>query len=258
VKTAVAASAPVTLASREPPPPPPGTFVDAQEAGRYAVGVAVGHALETVTVLGPDGTGVSGLRVVVDGLRTRPCGPGCYRADATSSPTTVRVGRRRLLFPVPLRLHRADALLRRATAAFTSLRSVVIDEHLASSPTNTQVSRFVDRAPNSFRYTIRGGSEGIVIGSRRWDRDPGGDWVESPQTPIRVPAPFWGRRARNAYLVGPYELTFFDPQVPAWFRLKVDPQTWRPLRLHMVAAAHFMTDVYSGFNRAVVVSPPSR
>jgi copper transport protein len=256
VRTAIAARAPPPIASRQPPPPPPGTFVDAQEAGRYAVGVAVGHALETVTVIGPDGAGVNGLRVLVDAFATHPCGDGCYRAEATSSPTTVVVGRHRLLFPVPLRLHEAGALLRRTTKAFTSLRTVVIDEHLASSPGNTQVSRLVDRAPNSFKYTIEGGPEGIIIGSRRWDRDLGGEWVESPQTPIRVPAPYWGPQAGNAYLVGPYELTFFDPQIPAWFRLKVDPRTWLPVRLHMVAAAHFMTDVYSGFNRPVELSPP--
>ena len=98
-----------------------------------------------------------------------------------------------------------------------------------------------------------------MIGSRRWDRDgPDARWVESAQTPIPQPRPYWTQSARNAYFVAPGELTFYDPQIPAWFRLRVDPMTARPLELRMTAAAHFMVDRYSGFDRSVDISPPPR
>jgi hypothetical protein len=100
------------------------------------------------------------------------------------------------------------------------------------------------------------GSEGIVIGGRRWDRLPGGSWVGSPQTPIRVPSAYWTARASNVYFVSDDELTFYDPTFPAWFRLRFDPATGRTLTLRMVGAAHFMDHVYSGFDRPVSISPP--
>ena len=53
-------------------------------------------------------------------------------------------------------------------------------------------------------------------------------------------------------------LTFYDPRIPAWFRLRVEPRTARPVELHMVAPAHFMVDRYSSFDRPVEISPPSR
>jgi copper transport protein len=257
-RVAAAVAQPARPPPATPPLPPLGTFVDARELGRFAVAVAVGHALETVTVIGPDGIGVSGLRVVVDGFRAHACGVGCYRAQATATPTEVRVGRSRLVFTVPLRLRPAAKLLARATRAFESARTLQIDEELRSSPERSQVSHFWLRAPHSLRYRISGGPEAIVIGTRRWDRYPGGKWTESPQTPLRVPEPYWSDRSRNAYLAGPYELTFVDPQLPAWFRLTVDRHTGRPVRMRMIAAAHFMTDRYSAFDRPVPISPPSR
>jgi copper transport protein len=239
------------------PLPPEGDFVDARQVGSLAVGIAAGRGRTTVTVLGPDGNGVRGLDVRVDGRRSAVCGPGCYRA-AVSRPSVVRVGNRAVSFSVPARPRDGTALLRRATRAYTSARSVVFEERLASGPGRPQVSTFRLAAPNRLAYSIRGGPEAIVVGARRWDRTPGGEWEPSPQTPLRVPSTYWSSRARNAYLVAPDTVSFFDPRLPAWFRLRVDPRTGRPRGLRMVAAAHFMTDRYSAFDRPVEISPPSR
>ena len=51
-------------------------------------------------------------------------------------------------------------------------------------------------------------------------------------------------------------MTFFDSQTPAWFRARIDAKTDRLLDLRMVAAAHFMHDVYSSFNGPRQIAPP--
>ena len=101
-----------------------------------------------------------------------------------------------------------------------------------------------------------GGPSAIVIGPRRWDSDaPGKPFVASPQTPLDVTQPFWSRTT-NVHEVAPGVLTFLDRSLPAWFRLTLKGPL--PRVLHMTAAAHFMTERYSGFDVPAAVSPPSR
>ena len=71
--------------------------------------------------------------------------------------------------------------------------------------------------------------EGIVIGARRWDKLPGGDWLPGPQSPLTLPKAYWTARARNAYFTAPDEITFYDPTFPGWFRVRFDPKTGRLL-----------------------------
>jgi hypothetical protein len=58
-----------------------------------------------------------------------------------------------------------------------------------------------------------------------------------------------GRRARL--------VSFFDPRLPGWYELAMDPRTHRPLELKMTAAAHFMHHRYTDFNRPMRIVPPS-
>ena len=210
-----------------------------------------------MTLVGPDGAAVTNVPVEGRAASGRGCSPrrrdGLWRYRSTGG---------LLVFVVPEHLRSAAAELRRATHVYDSLRSLTIDERLSSSPGNAQVSVFHERAPNRLAYKIVSatqagvaGTEGIVIGSRRWDRSPGGPWKPSPQSPIRVPTTYWSAQARNAYSTGPGALTFYDPQVRAWYRLRVDPRTERPVSLRMVGAAHFMRHRYSVGSTAI--SPPS-
>ena len=121
-------------------------------------------------------------------------------------------------------------------------------------------------APNSLSYDIRDGSQAVVIGARRWDRDPGKRWVESPQVPLRQPTPTWGAAPKQAALLGSgtvagrpvWRISFVDPTVPAWYTASIDKQTYRTLALEMTAAAHFMRHAYSGFDEPVSIAPPRR
>jgi copper transport protein len=236
--------------------PPRDAVLDAHELGALAVAIARVPGSATVTILGPDGTGASGRSVRVGEATAQPCGSGCYRAKTPDGPVRVTVDGRATTFDTPVRAPAARQLLRRVTRAYRASHTIVFDETLASSPTNRIVTRFTAVAPNRLKYVTRNGPSAIIIGARRWDRDkPGAPLVESPQTPLDATQPYWGT-VTNVHEISPGVVTFLDRSTPAWFRMTLDGRL--PRRVHMTAAAHFMTDRYVGFDDAVVVSPPSR
>jgi copper transport protein len=256
VEASRAATATAPLQAAQPPAlPPRNAVVDAQELGTLAVAVARTPGVALVTLVSPDGTGVNGRVVAVDGAAATPCGSGCYRAPAASGgPLRVRVDGRVRVFALPERAPDATSLLRRLTAAYRSSRTIVFDETLASTPTNAQTTRFTVVAPHSLAYTVANGPSARVIGSRRWDKaGPKAPWLESSQTPLDVTQPYW-QAPTNAHLVAPNVVTFLDRRLPAWFRVTVTNGRLRAM--HMTAAAHFMTDRYRAFGADVVVSPP--
>ena len=120
-------------------------------------------------------------------------------------------------------------------------------------------------APDRLTYRIRNGPQAVVIGARRWDRLPGGAWQASELDPLRQPAPLW-QAVSNAHLLGSatlrgrpvWEIGFFDPQIHAWFTIRVDKATLRTLELRMTAQAHFMHQVYGPFDSPLRVVPPTK
>ena len=247
------------LAAALPPKlPPRGAVVDARELGSLAVGIAREPRRTTVTIIGPDATGVDGRDVRVNGVAAPSCGSGCYRAPSPrSGPLRVSIAGHTLTFRIAATAPDATALLARITRTYRASHTIVFDETLASSPTNAQTTRFTVVAPHSLSYQTRSGGPGaIVIGARRWDRSTAGSpWQPTTQTPIDVTSPYWVRPT-NAHLVGPNTITFLDRRIPAFFRVTYEGS--RPTVSHMTAAAHFMTDRYVGFDVPAAVSPPSR
>jgi hypothetical protein len=152
----------------------------------------------------------------------------------------------------------------RAERVWRSLRSLAFRERLASDSSHSVTSVWRAAAPDRIAYTVSGGYSSVVIGGRRWDRAPGGRWVESSQTaPIHQPVPFWVSVA-NAHVLGTAQLrghsvwrvSFFDPATPGWFEVAIDKRTLHTLELSMFTTAHFMHDVYSGFDEPAGIRPP--
>ena len=250
-----------TVASGPPPLPAPKLVVQAKEAGNDAVALAVGAPGEQVTVLGPDGQGVNGLTVKVNGVKAGSCGSGCYGAFAPlGRSATVSVNGDRLTFAIPARPRPAAALVARATRRFRALRSAGYVERLASSPRNKVVSDFTLERPDKLEYRIRGGASGIIIGAHRWDRAPGRPWVESGQSPLLQPEPIWAGHFTNAFLLETtpttYVVAFMKPLGPTWFTVRLDRKTLLPRDLRMTTAAHFMTHRYTKFNAPPRIKPP--
>ena len=263
------------------------TTVFGRQARELAVGVATERrrdrvAVET-TVLGQDGTRRRGLKVDVapatgGWTRARPCGAGRYcgtvqvagarplvrvrlaRPNGKSSTVSVRL-------PRNARPERAAELLRSSGAAQRRLHSLIVNERLEAGPGSPAlVTQFTYVAPDRLSYRITDGGSSVVIGGHRWDRrGPTTRWEQSTQEPVRVPSPDW-RRVRNPSLLGTTAsngrtvdtVSFFDPTVPAWFEADLDRQTSLPLRVKMIAAAHFMTHTFGAFNAPLAILPPTR
>lgn len=256
--------------ANEPAPAPPPTADDAivlaRETGPLAVVIAAEPRRTTAIVLSPAGGGLSGLDVRVDGHATTRCGSGCYAAAyAHGRRITVGVSGygspQRSTFALPAQAPGADALVRRAHAAYKALRSVTYREHLASDPTHAITALWRLEKPAQLAYSIiPGGAAGIVLGGRRWDRAAAGKpWVESPQTPLPQPATQWNY-STSAHVIAQTARTttvsFADPTIPAYFTVSLDRRTLLPRVLHMVAPAHFMTDRYLSFNAPPAIRPP--
>jgi copper transport protein len=253
-RVAVASAAP----AKGPPP-----MVQAGESGDLAVALAVRPAGAELVALDPDGRRVDGLSVTIAEVAASSCGTGCYGASGTFvGEVPVSVDGRKLVFRFPARARPAGALVARATSAFRSLRSVDYVERLASSPRDKVVAEFTLERPDRLEYRIRGGADGIIIGSRRWDRARGGQWVPSPQDPGSQPEPIWAGHVQNAYLLETtpttYVVSFLKPTGPAWFTVRLDRRTLLPRRLRMTAPAHFMTHSYTRFNATPRIRAPSR
>jgi hypothetical protein len=254
------------------PPPPRGALVLGGESGRRAVALAVGKGTLTATVLAPEGGPLSGLKVAFRAgsrvVSAKPCGRGCYSASAPR-PRHVELrlsGSRPVDFDIPRQTRPAAAIVARAARTTRALKSLVYTESLRSGPTGGLLTTWSLQAPDEVEYRIRGGADAVVLGTRRWDRDrPGAPWRRSQQLPaLRVPQPAWGSRATNANLlrIGRVDghpvwvVSFANPTTPAWFTAWIDRTTYRPLRLHMTAAAHFMTHRYLAFDRPLTIEPP--
>jgi copper transport protein len=250
--------------------PPAGAVVLAAEDDDVAIGLAAlprgRNVAVQVTALGPEGKGVDGLDVTAAGVATTRCGPGCYAATiplpAPPRRVPVKVGGRTLVFTLPARwpAPAAAALVARVDRVFRGLETLVIHERLASSSRNAITTLYRVQAPNRLSYRIVKGPEAVIIGGKRWDRLPGGRWQRSEQEPLKQPEPFWGSDPRrNAHLLDRGRVlhaSFYDPKLPAWFELSIDPRTGRLLELKMTATAHFMRHRYGDFNAPFEIVPP--
>jgi hypothetical protein len=264
------AAAPTGSGIARPKLPAPGGIVLARESGRLGVVLsarrAPGRLGLTVTVLGPDGGGASGRRVTFRGgggsAAAKPCGAGCYAGSLPGAPrhVAVVVDGADVPFDLPAHARPAAALVSRVAASLRRARSLAIDERLASGPTHAIRARFEIAAPNRLTYKVAGGAEAVVIGARRWDRASAAEaWAESPQTPLQLPTPTWSS-VRDARLVATDRrtatVTFLDPTIPAWFTVRIDRGSFRPLEVRMIAAAHFMRDRYSRYDAPLRIRPP--
>jgi hypothetical protein len=251
--------APSPTPTRRFPAPPAGAVVFAREDGPNALALAITKPFVQVSVVGQQADGVSGLDVTVNGRSTTACGAGCYRAPVSKALLDVRVGATRWRVAVPP-VRDATALVARATHVWRSLHSLAFSDRLGSDASHVVISNWRAVAPDRLAYAIPGGYSAVIVGDKRWDRAPGGRWIESPQTALlRQPVPVW-QSATDAHVVGEtgtaWRITFYDPRTPAWFEITVDKRTTRTLDLRMTTTAHFMHEQYSGFDAPLSITPP--
>jgi hypothetical protein len=264
------------------PAPPTGAVVFGRELGddALAVGIVPGgdEWIVQASAVGPDGAGVSGLDVTFRSegrtVAARPCSAGCYRATVETDrvPRSLAVvvagdttGHWSLALPDAWPPREAGALMASAGRVWRSLRSLSFEETLSSGPSRTVTSSWRLQAPDRLAYRIAGGGSAVVVGKRRWDKEPGGRWKASSQFPLRQPTPPWVG-VTNAHVVGTtimrgrsaVVVTFFDPKTPSWLRVVLDRKTLRTLDLRMIATAHFMHDRFHSFDETPDIVPRNR
>ena len=270
------------------PAPPAGAVVYSRQDGARVLALGLvpsgGRLTLQASVIDGQGRGLRGLNVgfTVRGGGTaseaagRPCGAGCYRARIVASArpqavTTSIAGagttatRWTISPPAVWPPPDGSSLVVRAARVWRRLRTVVFQDHLASDARFAIDTRWTIIAPDRVTYAVAGGSSAIVIGDKRWDREPGGRWIESAQIPrLRQPLPFWVGvsdahiLARTTLRGRPvWDISFFDPRTPAWFEVLLDRRTLRTLDLRMNTTAHFMHDTYGPFNARLAIEPPS-
>jgi len=264
------------------PAPPDGAVVFARELGGndLALGVVpgAGSVLAQASLVSQQGKGVTGRSVsfVAQGktIEASACGPGCYRATlpVKGRPATVDVivrgtpsTRWRVAMPATWPPKDGTALVDRAEAVWTSLRSLSFDESLSSGTGVTVYSAWQVQAPDRLAYQVKGGWQAVIVGPRRWDKAPGAasKWVESPQSQLTQPIPGWVS-VKDAHVIGPTTyrgkpatlVTFYDPGTPGWFALTIDDATARTMRVEMIATAHFMQDDFDAFDATAPIEPP--
>jgi hypothetical protein len=251
--------------SPRPPAPPPDAVVLAKEMGPLGLAIAVEPRRISAIVLSPAGGGLNGLDVRLDGQTATTCGQGCYRVDyAPGRKIAVEVGRfgptREASFVLPRFPRPAADLVRRLRKRYRASTSVRYVERLRSDEAHAITAHWLLEKPDRIEYSIPGGAQGLVVGTRRWDRPtPIATWQESVQATLPQPATQWNH-ATNAHVIADNGATktvsFADPTIPAYFTVTLDAKTLLPRVLHMTAPAHFMTDRYESFNRPRSIYPP--
>jgi hypothetical protein len=236
--------------------PPRGAVVDAREWGSRDVALARKGGVATVDVVDSQGHGIDGLTVLIGGKKATTCGTGCYRAPDPKGPVVVHVGTRSWTFTIAADAPTGKAIVAQAERAYAKLKTVALEQRLASGPVNPVVTLFAFQAPDRLRYTNVGGSQAIIVGSSRWDRPTAHDpWTRSPQQRVNVMHVPW-RQPIDEHVVAPNTVTFFDLNTRAWFRVVVDPASKLPTTVGMTGISHFMVDRFSRFNAALHVTPP--
>ena len=234
--------------------------------------VDAGVQTATVTARGP-----RGRRVVVP---LKHCGRDCFAGPATlptpglwqfdisletnGGPVAVTVG-------APLPARQAKERLEDAVAAMERIDSARVVEVLRETTDGRRyVSDYTFQAPDSMRWLVHGLSGRIAIGDQGWKRtDPQSPWrpFDWAGDGFVWPDGFYSQFFRNSAAVRELGndsvdgrsatiISFVQPSFPIWYRLWIDDETHRVLRLEMRTEDHLMDQRYSHFDDPVSITPP--
>jgi copper transport protein len=280
-------------AARPAPLRPPTAHVNtdqlavAEEAGPYIVAAWVTHTGSRVNVqtrtLTSSEQPVDITTSILGAASTTRCGVGCRQTQLRVAPAVLAVQAGRYTARLPIRWRaRGNSLARRllktVEAGQLKGRDVRIHEILRGGRGPANVTDYRLAAPDRFAFSLRRGphpvGDTIIVGKREWQRSSGqrtwqessygggtrpfdaksylGWWTSYAQSPRlmslqRTPS---GEVAEVATIAG------IEGVGPVWLRLRLDVTHRRLLHLRMITTGHFMTQVWSAFDRPVQILPP--
>jgi copper transport protein len=276
-----------------PAPPPPTAHIAtdqlavAEQAGPYIVAAWVTHTGSGVKVqtrtLTSSEQPVDITSSILGAVSTTGCGVGCREAQLQVAPAvlTVRAGRYTARLPIRWRPG-GDALARRLLKTVEvgqlELRDVRIHEILRGGPGTPNLTDYRLAAPDRFAFRISRGphpvGDTIITGNREWQRSSGQrSWQESSYGGSTRPFDaksylgWWTPYARRPRLMRLHQradgeiadiatIAEIEGVGAVWLRLRLDVTHRRLLRLRMITAGHFMTQVWSAFDRPLQIQPP--
>jgi copper transport protein len=167
----------------------------------------------------------------------------------------------------PERNQSATRLLERARMTLTAVQTWSTVEQTTDGTGNVVVTMFEGAQPDRLRYRTSSNVEGIIIGSRRYQRQGGSAWEQDMlPTPLAISGPFvpyvgqtgaatMGRSEQcgsETCQVVLWETVEPEASFAGWIGLK----TLRIHRLLMVAPSHFMTAELRGVNLPIKITRP--
>ena len=267
--TFAGATGPYVLGVTVTPPRPGEVTVLAQVLGAIA-----GDAIRDVQLVatGPDGA------VVEAGLP--PCGEDCWEAEVTlqgrgqwelAVTATSNRGPLEVVSTVELPAPDGGPVFERLMVAMADVESARVNEALSNSVVETVIrSEYRFMAPDRMRWDVAGKSSRIAIGDIGYIRsEPDVPWTKYPWPGegFRWPGAFYREfftdvesvRVVDQEVIGDRPatvVTFVQPSYPAWYRVWVDRETGRILRLEMRASRHVMDQDYGPYDVPLEVEAP--
>jgi copper transport protein len=219
----------------------------------------------------------------ISGAALTDCGPGCWDFELGRRPRTIVVHATIAGHPYTTRLparwrsgpganRRARQLLVGAQNAMNKLRSVQQHERITSGPGSLAVTDYRLQAPNRFSYSTNSGARSVTVGGLSWQRSSAthGRWHRGRYTgggppfitrtwfrftPYAQAVRLLGVRRESGQRIA--EIALFDQATPAWWRLRIDLGSMRVPTSGLIAAGHFMTEHYHGFNQPLRIAAPA-
>lgn len=249
-------------------PPAPGPV----ELRVQVLGVDPGDALRSARVDASSGS--SSTPIALDS----PCGVGCFSGKGTINAAgdwrlAVHIDSNRgpisITETVPLPASDGTAELARALGAEEGLRTARLVERLSGSAGGpTYVSTYTFQAPDRARISLNDSTQ-ILIGETQYRRTGQGPWEKSafPAPGFSWPSGFYREFWQGATAVRvighatvdgvPTEIvSFFRPDVTAWFRIWVGLSDGLVRRQEMRAEGHIMDHTYSDLDGPLSVQAP--
>lgn len=274
--TTVAARPAVSLAHVDGPfvigltlaPPEPGPV----EVRVQMEGVEPGDGLRDVQLRLHGPSGMAGTAELSE------CGFGCFagRVDLDTQGTWelevhARSNRQpiRAAFSIPLPTPDGTPAFDRMMAAMEAARSAVVTEDLRATEHDDPItSQYTFSAPDRMRWEVGDTSVRIAIGRGGYTGRAGDfeayDWVgDGFNWPDGFYESFFADTTAMR-LLGREELegeaadvlAFVQPDLPAWFRVWLDPETGGMRRLQMLTDGHLMLQDYTAYDESVTVQAP--
>ncbi|MER3439181.1 MAG: hypothetical protein C4346_17210, partial [Chloroflexota bacterium] len=175
----------------------------------------------------------------------------------------------------PAQSAEAEQAFQRGLAAITSLHSLRWTQRLSGGTGTAVTGTFMVRDGSTGQpaamATASREIETIQIDDRRWQREPGGTWIETLPGTITPPAE-WGQTYAGAtgFHLGITQeingelaqvVTFYVPgserYVPAWYAWWIGQSSGHVLQEAMVSRLHYMLYTYEGFDEPLPIAAPA-